>query len=540
MNKEQFLLSLTREAQEVYTRYKWNYRYQKQTGLYRDGLRRGFLNQPWKDSTVMSDFSKNPCNNLLESDYESKRKYYIDEYIKAMPQFKEAFSILKESTREQASPLLESWWGITPRQASPLYLLGALQDISCSDTWSYTNEYGRTELRESFAKVMNERSRSAIFTHKDIMLTLWGTEALSLLTSYVKDKEKDLLILGQWYFKTYDQEWLEIKTLFNENMDQENELRTFRTLPNSNEIKMYVKDKSIWAMIITYPWMAGEKYSGVEIREIIWMAAENNIKIFIDWAFEGLWQSDLSRYQNILNRDNKEEAKIDDDFLSIATEMGQLENIVYFTSLSKSEWLSSPKFWFLAATDTSITEYLSKVWWEYRDGLNINNNLATIDAFVKLVKAKINNAWEVNLESIVIQAMNEFGEDKLKSLPISPATINVYFQQKRDDLSAYKFGFEYIKSQTGKWLISTVSWGDAYFNCLVKLDKYLPTGFEFDDFVRLSFLGNWSILAPWPNFGETENFWKNRPLFLRVTTTSCQGYLTKCLLGIDEILQKMN
>ena len=53
---------------------------------------------------------------------------------------------------------------------------------------------------------MNEKTGSESFTRENIMFTLGGTEALTVLTKYIKEEGKDLLVVGPGYFKAYDQE----------------------------------------------------------------------------------------------------------------------------------------------------------------------------------------------------------------------------------------------------------------------------------------------------------------------------------------------
>lgn len=363
----------------------------------------------------------------------------------------------------------------------------------------YTWSRGPEIVTNMYSQMVNSYFSTDLFKQEDVIRTSWWTEAITIILDYFKDKK--ILQCWPWYFMQYGM-GNDIKTLFNDDFAGWDKW-DFRMLPSVGQIKENLSENGV-AWIIN-PSISGEVYSKDELEKITKIVKEKNAFLVIDWAFN--WTEIVE----------KQDLEVD------------FTNTIFFTSPSKWQWFPWKRLWLLASKNKDFIDYSVESIWKKRDWLALNIESNSMWSFLELFDAQMskfpNNSIEKNIKKVLYNTNSDldiFGP--IREI-VTVDLMKEYLLWKNRFREVWNEALSEFRVNSGVWKIFSWISGEikSLFNIFMKLDMKtsdkIKQKYDINEFVRLLFLYNWTLIAPWQNFWWTKEFWDETPIVLRWTLT---------------------
>lgn len=350
-----------------------------------------------------------------------------------------------------------------------------------------------------------------------IFITEGGaTNGIFSAMEFLRSQNKaDLLALGPSYFQFYstpkDQR---IRTCIGRGALEQG--ANTRFLPTVGKIEESL-ERETGALVLTQPSNpTGEFYSREELRDILELAKERDMYIIEDAAFEELV---FPTYQEEFS-----------SVAQVANEMGLLDRVVTVKSYSKGKNFPGERIGYIVATDSCAQDFLLQNLLRQRDcPSNMNQGMIVLDSLLRtgevLQARNVKTPWEESLATF--QGMTD-----AISIPLDKALLDIYVQQRQDDMSTYLQNMEWIREEFPVRADTKTA-----YNTLVRVPGVTAPLLN----TALSLYATQGVETQWgPNFDNNTARW-DRQLgpWLRITFSSDPSYLMSGLSRVRDGLEQI-
>ncbi len=420
--------------------------------------------------------------------------------------------------------------GVSPLMPPlPLLLQRQIDSGSIAQAVNYNAPRGSPSALDAIAKLEGVLAGDAdTFCAEDVCIVDGGgTNGIFTILKFLGEEYPDgeLVLVGPNYFlfqsKRAQQYGLTSRMVCAE--EAKSSSSTVRFLPTVNELENALSPATC-CLILTQPNNpTGEFYDRQELGDILQLAADRNIRIIDDAAFEELvFTEQESNFPRIT---------------SVAREKGLLDRIITIKSFSKGKNFPASRIGYVLTKYAKFKEFQNRDVVIQRDSPSLlNTNVIRLDSafrIAQLIACSGNN--ELSNDSIeegVDTAAKMIPLDGV-DVPLTERTARVYCEQSLASRRRYEKLFRTVAANP---LFDAVANARSGFNAFVRIAQY-PADVRLLDTAINGFLMDGLETQMAPNFGGSEDDWREYGAWMRVTCSTESDYL---LDGLDRFSQLMD